>query len=67
MEVVILLVLALAVLAVGIRLGMLLAPRVERLADRAGRGQESETVNGTEAEAVHDSAPTDEGDDVDTH
>jgi hypothetical protein len=28
---------ALLVMAVGIRLGMLLAPRIERMADRAGR------------------------------
>lgn len=37
MEIVVLLVLALVVLAFGIRVGMLLAPRVERLADRANR------------------------------
>ena len=37
MEIVVLLVVAVVVLAVGIRVGMLLAPRVERLADRANR------------------------------
>jgi hypothetical protein len=36
-EVVVLLVAAVVVLALGIRVGMLLAPRVERLADRANR------------------------------
>ena len=38
MEVVILLAIALVVAALGIRVGMLLAPRVERMADRAGSG-----------------------------
>jgi hypothetical protein len=66
-EVVVLLVLALAVLAVGIRLGMLLAPRIERLGDRAGRGPESEIANGAEAETAPDRAPTNEGDDGNTH
>ena len=37
MEFVVLLVVAGVVLAVGIRVGMLLAPRVERMADRANR------------------------------
>jgi hypothetical protein len=36
-EVVVLLVVAVVVLAAGIRVGMLLAPRVERMADRADR------------------------------
>jgi hypothetical protein len=36
-EVVVLLLVAVVVLAVGIRVGMLLAPRVERMADRANR------------------------------
>ncbi len=37
MEFVVLLVVAVVVLALGIRVGMLLAPRVERMADRANR------------------------------
>lgn len=37
MEFALLLAFALVVMAVGIRLGMLLAPRIERMADRAGR------------------------------
>jgi NADH:ubiquinone oxidoreductase subunit 3 (subunit A) len=36
-EFVILVVVAVVVLAVGVRVGMLLAPRVERMADRANR------------------------------
>jgi hypothetical protein len=65
-EVVVLLVVALVVLAAGIRVGMLLAPRVERMVDRAGHaGQESETAlevtSGTETEI--DGAMTHEGED----
>ena len=37
MEFVVLVVVAVVILAVGIRVGMLLAPRVERMADRANR------------------------------
>lgn len=37
MEVVVLLVAAVVVMAAGIRVGMLLAPRVERMVDRANR------------------------------
>ena len=71
MEVVLLLVVALVVLAAGIRVGMLLAPRVERMADRAGRvGQESETAPemtpGTETETGIDGAMTHEGEDAHT-
>jgi hypothetical protein len=69
-EVVVLLVVALVVLAAGIRVGMLLAPRVERMADRAGRvGPESETAlevtpeTGTETETETDGAMTHEGED----
>lgn len=36
-EIVVLLIVAVVVLAAGIRVGMLLAPRVERMADRANR------------------------------
>jgi len=36
-EIVALLILAVAVLAIGVRVGMLLAPRVERMAERADR------------------------------
>lgn len=71
MEIVALLVVAVAVLAVGVRVGMLLAPRVERMAERADRavGGEpdpaapSETVaaNAADREAIH------EGDHAGTH
>lgn len=64
MEIAVLLVLALAVLAVGIRLGMLLAPCVERMADRAGRaGQDVESGPETQPETVAEGATTHEGDD----
>ena len=63
-EIVALLALALAVLAVGIRVGMLLAPRVERMADRAGRvGQDPETGAESGPETVSEDASTHEGDD----
>jgi hypothetical protein len=64
-EIVALLALALAVLAVGIRVGMLLAPRVERMADRAGRvGQDPETGAEKGPETVSEGASTThEGDD----
>jgi hypothetical protein len=63
-EVVVLLLLALVVLAVGIRVGMLLAPRVERIADRAGRvGQAAEVGAETRPETVTEGATTHEGDD----
>ena len=52
MEVVVLVVGAVVVLAVGIRVGMLLAPRVERMADRANRFDAS-----PEAAADADAAP----------
>lgn len=53
MEIVILLVVAVGLLAIGIRVGMLLAPRVERMADRANR-QEQEPGVGTDVDAPHE-------------
>ena len=44
MEIVILVAVAVAVLAVGIRMGMLVAPRVERMADRLAREAPTESV-----------------------
>ena len=57
------LVLALAFLAVGIRVGMLLAPRVERMADRADRVGQAEPAAETSPDIVTEGATTNEGDD----
>lgn len=54
MEVVLLLVLAVVVLAVGIRVGMLMAPRIERLADRANRVDAADPVADAPAEPSHE-------------
>ncbi|HEX7472881.1 MAG TPA: hypothetical protein VF323_07345 [Candidatus Limnocylindrales bacterium] len=64
MEIVALLVLAVAILVVGVRVGMLLAPRVERMADRADRAiagtpdpeapGDTLVAGGTEREAMHE-------------
>jgi hypothetical protein len=51
-EVVVLLLVAVLVMAAGIRVGMLLAPRVERMADRANRLDPA-------AEPATDPAPAD--------
>lgn len=64
MEIAALLVLAVAILVVGVRVGMLLAPRVERMADRADRAiggtpdpaapGDTVTATATDREAMHE-------------
>ncbi len=57
MEIAVLLVAGVAVLAAGIRVGMLLAPRVERMADRANRFDpmpDAETAGDAPAEPAHE-------------
>lgn len=57
MEIVVLIVVAVVVLAVGIRVGMLLAPRVERIADRANRFDPvPDPAADTPAEPIHEVA-----------
>jgi hypothetical protein len=63
-EIVVLLVLAVAILVVGVRVGMLLAPRVERMADRADRAigatpdpatpSDAVAATATDREAIHE-------------
>jgi hypothetical protein len=65
-EYILLLAIALVVAVFGIRMGMLLAPRIERLADRATpTGETADPATGPPAEPPADAAPEPHHEDTD--